>query len=75
LCNEIPLIFHKEIYATAALAGGGLYLALLYAGIAPELAVMLGMLTILVLRLTAIFAGLSLPAFLFSDQHSNSDDR
>lgn len=29
LVNEVPLIFRKEIYATACLAGGGLYLLLL----------------------------------------------
>ncbi|NUN99773.1 MAG: trimeric intracellular cation channel family protein [Saprospiraceae bacterium] len=28
LCNEIPIIFRKEIYATACIAGGILYLAL-----------------------------------------------
>jgi uncharacterized membrane protein YeiH len=28
LCNEIPLIFRKEIYATACVAGGALYLGL-----------------------------------------------
>ncbi len=28
LCNEIPIIFRKEIYATACIAGGVLYLGL-----------------------------------------------
>lgn len=28
LCNEIPIIFRKEIYATACIAGGALYLFL-----------------------------------------------
>ena len=28
LCNEIPIIFRKEIYATACIAGGVLYLIL-----------------------------------------------
>ncbi len=28
LCNEIPIIFHKEIYATACIAGGILYFLL-----------------------------------------------
>lgn len=33
LINEIPVIFHKEIYATACLAGAALYLTLTYFGV------------------------------------------
>ncbi len=66
LCNEIPLIFHREIYATAALAGGGLFLLLQSLGVAGSIALLLGMMTTLALRLTGIFFGLSLPPFLFS---------
>lgn len=67
VCNEIPLIFHKEIYATAAIVGGGLFLAFQYVGFGAEISMIVGMLTILTLRLTGIFMGLSMPAFLFSD--------
>lgn len=67
ICNEIPLIFHKEIYATAAIAGGSLYLLLIHFHIDDTLASISGMALILVLRLTGIFLGLSLPAFLFSE--------
>jgi uncharacterized membrane protein YeiH len=66
VCNEIPLIFHKEIYATAAITGGGLFLGLQKIGIESELAAIIGMFTILILRLAGVFTGLSLPAFLFS---------
>lgn len=67
VCNEIPLIFHKEIYATAAIAGGSLFLGLLALEVDPDIGVIAGMVTILVLRLTGIFYGISLPAFLFSE--------
>ena len=67
VCNEIPLIFHKEIYATAAIVGGALFLAFQYVGFGAEISMIVGMLTILTLRLTGIFMGLSMPAFLFSD--------
>ena len=67
LCNEIPLIFHKEIYALAAISGGALFLLLQYFGIGSEISMIIGMLTILSLRLTGIFMGLSMPAFLFSE--------
>jgi len=67
VCNEIPLVFHKEIYALAAIAGGVLFLLLQYFGVNSEVSMIMGMLTILILRLTAIFTGLSMPAFLFSE--------
>ena len=67
VCNEIPLIFHKEIYATAAIAGGLLFIELQYFNFDAEISMILGMLTILILRLTGIFMGISMPAFLFSD--------
>lgn len=67
VCNEIPLIFHKEIYALAAITGGTLFLLLQYLGCENGLSMIIGMSTILALRLTGIFLGLSLPAFLFSE--------
>jgi len=67
VCNEIPLIFHKEIYALAAIAGGVLFLILQYFSFDSGVSMIAGMLTILILRLTGIFMGLSLPAFLFSE--------
>jgi len=67
VCNEIPLIFHREIYALAAIAGGTLYLALSHMGFSVELSMLFGIITALSLRLTGIFMGLSLPAFLFSE--------
>jgi uncharacterized membrane protein YeiH len=67
LCNDIPLVFHKEIYASAAIGGGLVFLLLQLAGIADGLSIALGMTAILTLRIAAIFMGLSLPRFLFSN--------
>jgi len=67
VCNEIPLIFHREIYALAAIAGGILYLTLAHIGASVEVSMLAGVITALTLRLTGIFMGLSLPAFLFSE--------
>jgi uncharacterized membrane protein YeiH len=72
VCNEIPLIFHKEIYATAAIAGGLLFIVLQYFNFDAEISMILGMITILILRLTGIFMGISMPAFLFSDDERES---
>lgn len=52
--NEVPLIFRKEIYATAALLGAGLMLCLDYLGVQRELGVVLSALVTAVIRLLAI---------------------
>ncbi len=64
VCNEIPLIFHREIYATAAITGAGAYLLALHLEIPPELAALGGMAITLSLRLAGIYRGWSLPPFL-----------
>ena len=67
ICNEIPLIFHKEIYATAAIAGGLVFLGLNALNVELQWAALGSMLTTLGFRLAGIFLGLSLPAYLFSE--------
>jgi uncharacterized membrane protein YeiH len=58
---EIPLFFRKEIYVTASLAGGAGYLLLLDSGIAETWAMLGGAAVTLIIRLSAIYWGLSLP--------------
>ncbi|BFM07855.1 trimeric intracellular cation channel family protein [Halioxenophilus aromaticivorans] len=66
LCNDVPLIFHREIYATAVIAGGVVFLILRSWGWLAQWYALAAMLVILVLRLSAIFLGLSLPQWMFS---------
>lgn len=54
LSNEVPLIFRKEIYATACLAGGGLYLGLELLSGNQDLNIFLTVLFIIVLRVLAV---------------------
>ncbi|GGW91802.1 hypothetical protein GCM10007391_27560 [Alteromonas halophila] len=57
ICKEIPLVMRGELYATACIAGGLVYAALLYAG-APYAWCILGALfTTVFLRLGAIHWG------------------
>jgi uncharacterized membrane protein YeiH len=68
LLVEIPIILRRSnIYATAAIAGIALYLALQALGLADMGAALLGMITIFGLRLTAIIWGLTLPVYRLSD--------
>lgn len=52
--NNIPLIFHKEIYASASLLGGGLYLLLQQTNIYNEVSDILCISIICVIRLLAV---------------------
>jgi len=63
LCNETPLILREEIYATAALAGGALYLGL--RALALEEAVVAGVTIAAVsaVRLAALRWEVHLPSF------------
>ena len=72
LCSEIQLILRQEIYATAALVGGGLYVGMQHFGFAVELSLIVSVVAALLLRLAAIYWRVSLPAFDFDDEKSTS---
>ncbi|WP_343531338.1 trimeric intracellular cation channel family protein [Pedobacter sp.] len=63
LLNTIPLIFRKEIYATACIAGGGLYFGLLYFGLAADIAKIAVIVFIVTLRILVVKYKLALPRF------------
>lgn len=58
---QVPLILRREIYATAAIAGVTLYLALQAIGVPREPAFGAGMIMVVTLRMLAIRWGLHLP--------------
>lgn len=61
LLNEIPLIFRKEIYATACLAGAAIYLLLLKTGLEEQTAGLISMGVIIAIRVLAVKLKWSLP--------------
>jgi uncharacterized membrane protein YeiH len=62
LSAEVPVLLRSgQLYASAAIAGTALYLALEGVGVARHVAVLAGMAVIVGLRLAAIFWGLRLP--------------
>lgn len=63
LTNEIPIIFKKEVYATACLAGATIYLALDYFGLERNCNFLLSAFIIIVIRIIAVKKNLSLPKF------------
>lgn len=63
LLNTIPLIFRKEIYATACISGGILYFALLYFNLKADVAKIIVIAFIFTLRIVVVRYKLALPKF------------
>lgn len=61
LCNEIPIIFRKEIYATACIIGGAIYFILLKTVIPLDFIVIISGSIVFIVRLLAVYFRLSLP--------------
>ena len=61
LLNNEPVIFHREIYAMAAVAGGMVYWLADMAGAPIELSSVSGFLVVCVIRFLAVRYGISLP--------------
>ncbi|MEL6675017.1 MAG: trimeric intracellular cation channel family protein [Bacteroidota bacterium] len=61
LANEVPLIFRKEIYATACLIGGACYLSLQTVFEAPAFNMLAAIGVIVVIRTFAVLRNWSLP--------------
>lgn len=68
ICNEIPLIFKKEIYATACLAGAVTFVLLRMLETPHWLDTGISMLVVLAIRLAAIRWHFSLPRFHLLDR-------
>lgn len=68
ICNEIPLIFQKEIYATACIFGSLVFIALRELQTPHWLDTGIAMLSVLLTRLAAIRWRLSLPRFHLLDR-------
>ena len=63
LARRVPMVLRQEIYASASLAGGILYIALLEAGVGLAWATGAAISLILAIRLPAIYWHLTLPTF------------
>lgn len=61
LCNEIPVIFRKEIYATACILGGASYFLLVKFPIKETYAYIAAILVVIALRLVAVKFDVRLP--------------
>ncbi len=63
LCAQIPLVLRREIYATACLVGGLMFVVLAHFHAPQSLLIPLPAAAVLVVRLAAIYWQVSLPVF------------
>lgn len=63
LCNEIPVIFRKEIYATASIAGGICFMVLYQLNTPMNIIYISTTLLIIIIRLIVVKYRISLPLF------------
>lgn len=61
LCTEIPIIFRKEIYASACIVGGLVYVLLDYYRVYPEFIAIIAGSTVFIIRLAAVVFEIKLP--------------
>lgn len=67
LCNEIPIIFRKEIYATACILGATAYFLLHETPISEDFIVIISGSIVITVRLLAVYFKLSLPSIYRKD--------
>ena len=63
LCNDIPLIFHRQIYATACFAGGVLFELFVFLNLPEAFTALISAGVIFTIRSLSVRKGWSLPRF------------
>ena len=61
LCNEIPVIFRKEVYATACILGGATYFLVIKLPLASDFVFVIAGVVVIAIRLIAVKFKVSLP--------------
>lgn len=68
LCNDIPLLLRKELYASVSLLTGGLFIGAQHFGANLNASMIGAMLAGLTLRLLALRFNLQMPKFVYRDE-------
>lgn len=67
LCNQVPLLFQKELYASVSLATGVLYVGLQSLGVLEGVSMAVALASGFAFRLLAIRYAWNMPKFVFKD--------
>ena len=71
--NEVPLIFRKDIYAMACLAGGAVYYLCLWTGLPTVATEIVAALSVFLIRVLSVRFGISLPSLKSIEQDGRHD--
>ena len=66
LCNDVPLLFRSELYASVSVVAGALYVGGLRAGLPHDPVMIVAMAAGLALRLLALHYGWNMPKFVYT---------
>lgn len=67
LCNDVPLIFHREIYATACIFGAVVYLLLNYLGLPEIVCEFSTVVSIIIIRVVVVKFNIALPRLVLKE--------
>lgn len=67
LCDRIPLVFQKELYASIALLATCVYFVMMYLGASENVTVVVSVLVAFTARLLALWRGWALPVFEYQE--------
>lgn len=73
LCDRIPLVFQKELYASIALLATCVYFVMMYLGAGENTTVIVSVLVAFTARLLALWRGWSLPVFEYQEGEVQRD--
>lgn len=68
LCNDVPLLFRKEVYASVSIVTGAIYVGVEYLGYNVHLATIIAAIAGLILRVLAIRYQWQMPKFVYQDE-------
>lgn len=72
LCNDVPLIFRRELYASISFVAVVFYWSCMNLGVNMELTVIMTLIFGFTLRVIAIYFGLEMPKFIYKDDDESS---
>ncbi len=72
--NEIPLIFRKDIYAMACILGGVVYYICHWLGLSPVPTQIVAALTVILVRVLAVYFGISLPTIRAVEEDEKTEN-
>ena len=68
LCNRIPLVFQKELYASVALLATAIYIGLQHLQVDQNIVIIITLIVGFITRLLAIYFEWGLPIFDYQEQ-------